>query len=38
LQPFLLSFVEGGGGFTLDLKYSVNGSQPAEIPADWLKH
>lgn len=38
LQPFLLNFVEGGGGFTLNLKYSVNGSLPREIPAGWLKH
>jgi hexosaminidase len=38
LQPFLLNFVEGGGGFTLNLKYSLNGSTPAEIPAAWFKH
>ena len=38
LQPFLLDFVEGGGGFTLNLKYSLNGSAPAEIPANWFKH
>lgn len=38
LQPFLLNFVEGGGGYTLHLKYSVNGSVPKELPAAWLKH
>ena len=38
MQPFLLDFVEGGGGFTLNLKYSLNGSTPAEIPAAWFKH
>ncbi|HVW98233.1 MAG TPA: family 20 glycosylhydrolase [Mucilaginibacter sp.] len=37
-HPFQLDFIEGGGGFTLGLKYSVNGSEPREIPADWLKH
>jgi hexosaminidase len=38
LQPIELSFVEGGGGYTLKLKYSVNGSEPAEVPQSWLKH
>jgi hexosaminidase len=38
LQPFALDFIEGGGGFTLKLKYSKNGSEPQEIPAAWLKH
>jgi hexosaminidase len=38
MQPFLLNFVEGGGGYTLHLTYGVNGSVPAEIPAAWLKH
>lgn len=37
LQPFDLDFIEGGGGFTLKLKYSVKGSEPAEIPAGWFK-
>ena len=36
LQPFAIDFVEGGGGFTLKLKYSVNGSEPQEIPSSWL--
>jgi len=38
LQPFALDFIEGGGGFTLKLKYSFNGSTPAEVPAAWFKH
>ncbi len=38
LQPIALDFVEGGGGYTLSLKYSLNGSTPAEIPSSWLKH
>ncbi|HEY4110851.1 family 20 glycosylhydrolase [Puia sp.] len=38
LQKFDLDFIEGGGGYTLKLKYSFNGSQPQEIPAAWLKH
>jgi hexosaminidase len=38
MQPLALDFIEGGGGYTLKLKYSVNGSQPKEIPSGWLKH
>jgi hexosaminidase len=38
LQPIALDFVEGGGGYTLSLKYSLNGSKPAEIPSEWIKH
>ena len=38
LQPFDLDFIEGGGGYTLKLRYSVNGSEPADIPSDWFKH
>jgi len=38
LQPFALDFIEGGGGFTLKLKYSVNGSEPEEVPEDWFKN
>ncbi len=37
-HPFALDFIEGGGGFTLKLRYSVNGSEPKEVPAGWLKH
>jgi hexosaminidase len=38
LQPIDLSFVEGGGGYTLKLKYSLNGSEPVDVPNSWLKH
>lgn len=38
LQPFVLNFMEGGGGYTLKLQYSVNGSQAMEIPTSWFKH
>jgi hexosaminidase len=38
LQPFALDFIEGGGGFTLKLKYSFNGSAPQDIPDAWLVH
>jgi hexosaminidase len=38
LQKFDLDFIEGGGGYTLRLKYSFNGSAPQDIPAAWLKH
>jgi hexosaminidase len=38
MQPIALDFIEGGGGYTLKLKYSLNGSQPKEIPPEWLKH
>jgi hexosaminidase len=38
LHPFLLNFVEGGGGYTLKLQYSFNGSAPKDIPAGWFKN
>lgn len=38
LHPLKLDFIEGGGGYKLLLKYSVNGSQPQDIPAQWLKY
>ena len=38
LQKFALDFVEAGGGYTLQLKYSLNGSEPRELPAQWLKN
>jgi len=38
LQPIALDFIEGGGGYTLKLKYSLNGAQPQDIPSSWLKH
>jgi len=37
-QPFALDFVEGGGGFTLRLKYSFKGSAPQDIPQSWFKN
>lgn len=38
LHPFKLDFLEGGGGYTLKLQYSFNGSAPANIPDSWFKH
>lgn len=38
LHPFALDFIEGGGGFKLILKYSLNGSAPQDIPAEWFKN
>lgn len=38
LQPFRLNFIEGGGGFTLKLTYSLNGSVQKAVPADWFHH
>ncbi|QHL89345.1 family 20 glycosylhydrolase [Nibribacter ruber] len=35
LQPFALDFIEGGGGYTLKLLYSKDGSQPQPIPQSW---
>ena len=34
---FELDFIEGGGGFTLDLKYSTGSEQPAPVPTSWWK-
>lgn len=38
LQPFQLDFLEGGGGYTLKLQYSLNGGAVQEIPDSWFKH
>ncbi len=38
LQPFVLDFIEGGGGYSLKLKYSVHGSELKDIPESWLKN
>jgi len=38
LHPFKLDFIEGGGGYTLRLQYSFNGSAPADIPESWFKY
>jgi hexosaminidase len=37
-HPFQLNFVEGGGGYTLKLTYSLNGSAPASIPDEWFSN
>lgn len=37
LHPFRLDFIEGGGGYTLKLQYSFNGSEPQNIPDSWFK-
>ncbi|WP_332368892.1 PA14 domain-containing protein [Spirosoma telluris] len=37
-HPFEADFIEGGGGFTLKLKYSLNGSEPMDIPDSWFSH
>lgn len=37
-HTFKLHFIEGGGGFTLKLKYrKPDSSNIEEIPATWLK-
>jgi len=38
LQAFALDFIEGGGGYTLKLKYSLKGGEQQDIPAGWLKN
>jgi len=38
LHPLLLNFIEGGGGFKLELKYSKGSNQPKDIPDSWLKY
>jgi hexosaminidase len=38
LHSIALDFIEGGGGYTLKLKYSLNGSAPQDIPVQWLKN
>lgn len=37
-HPVEVDFIEGGGGFTLNLKYSLNGSAPVAIPDGWFGH
>jgi hexosaminidase len=37
-HPFEVDFIEGGGGFTLKLKYSLNGGEPMDIPDSWFSH
>jgi hexosaminidase len=38
LHPFTLHFIEGGGGFTLQLKYSKGSGTPMTIPDSFFKH
>lgn len=37
-HPFRIDFLEGGGGYTLKLQYSFNGSPMKDIPDSWFKH
>lgn len=37
LHPIALDFMEYGGGYILDLKYSYKGSAPKPVPASWFK-
>jgi len=37
-HPVEIDFIEGGGGYTLKLTYSLNGSAPAPIPDSWFSH
>ncbi|MCL7989006.1 family 20 glycosylhydrolase [Sphingobacterium sp. lm-10] len=36
LHDFAIDFIEAGGGFTLELKYSVDGGDVQPIPDDWF--
>ncbi|WP_262711025.1 family 20 glycosylhydrolase [Ilyomonas limi] len=36
LQPITVNFIEGGGGYTLKLKYSIGNEAPKDIPDSWL--
>jgi hexosaminidase len=38
LHSFALDFIEAGGGYTLDLKYSKDNGEPQPIPTEWFKH
>jgi hexosaminidase len=38
LHPFQLNFIEGGGGFTLNLKYSIGNGAAMNIPDSFFKH
>ncbi|HVI48606.1 MAG TPA: family 20 glycosylhydrolase [Chitinophaga sp.] len=37
VHPFEIAFIEGGGGYTLKLEYSLNGSRLQPVPDSWLK-
>ncbi len=36
LHDFAIDFIEAGGGFTLELQYSVDGGEVMPIPDDWF--
>jgi hexosaminidase len=38
LHPFALNFIEGGGGFALQLKYSKGSGPAITIPDSYFKH
>ena len=38
LHPFALNFIEGGGGFALQLKYSRDSGPAIPIPDSYFKH
>ena len=38
LHAFNLGFIEGGGGYALQLKYSRPGGKEEPVPAEWFKH
>ena len=38
LHPFALDFMEAGGGYTLDLKYSKDDGPPRSIPVSWFRY
>jgi hexosaminidase len=38
LHPFALNFIEGGGGFTLQLKYSKGSGELMPVPDSFFKH
>ncbi|WP_213087001.1 family 20 glycosylhydrolase [Chitinophaga agrisoli] len=38
LHPFRLDFIEGGGGFSLGLKYGVGNGTPQIVPDSFFKH
>lgn len=37
LHVIAVEFMEAGGGYKLELKYSLNGSTPTPIPASWYR-
>lgn len=37
-HPIAVDFIEGGGGYKLELKYSIDNGTPKAIPASWFKY